>query len=88
MTARSTDGESTPHMTDDQITERLADPGLDRRGFLRVGATTGVAAAALALPLAAVHGAALDRDSVHADHSSVSQAQFAQAGQAAPLAVC
>ena len=85
MTARSTDGESTPHMTDDQIAERLAVRILSRRGFLRVGATTGVAAAALALPLAAVHGAALDRDSVHADHSSVSQAQFAQAGQAAPL---
>ena len=84
MTDRPTNDASAGHMTDDQIAERLAVRILSRRGFLRVGATTGVAAATLALPLAAVHGAALDRDPVSADHSSASQ-QFAQARQAAPL---
>src|SRR5437016_4524311 len=67
MTDRPTHDGSAGHMTDDQIAERLAVRILSRRGFLRVGATTGVAAASLALPIAAVHGAALDRDSVHAD---------------------
>src|SRR5690242_19811366 len=39
------------HMSDEEVHEHLARRVLSRRGLLRVGATTGVAAASLALPL-------------------------------------
>jgi gluconate 2-dehydrogenase gamma chain len=71
-------------MTDEQIAERLADRILSRRGFLRAGATTGIAAASLALPLAAVHAATQDPTS-HGGHPAVAHAQLAQAQQIAPL---
>jgi len=45
MTDRPTHDGSAGHMTDDQIAERLAVRILSRRGFVGVGATTGVAAA-------------------------------------------
>jgi gluconate 2-dehydrogenase gamma chain len=46
------------HMSDEEVHEHLARRVLSRRGLLRVGATTGVAAASLALPLVAFQATA------------------------------
>jgi len=43
---------SRTHMSDEAVREQLARRVLSRRGLLRVGAITGVAAASVALPLA------------------------------------
>jgi gluconate 2-dehydrogenase gamma chain len=84
VTDQSTSDGSTPHMTDEQVAERITDRILSRRGFLRAGAATGIAAASLSLPLAAVHAGAQTPPS-HGDHSAVAQAQLAQAQQVARL---
>jgi gluconate 2-dehydrogenase gamma chain len=59
MTDQSSHEPPRTHMSDEEVHEHLARRVLSRRGLLRVGATTGVAAASLALPLVAFQATAV-----------------------------
>jgi gluconate 2-dehydrogenase gamma chain len=70
-------------MTDEQVAERLTTHILSRRGFLRAGATTGFAAASLALPLVGYRATPLD--DTGANHVALAQAQVANPQQPSAL---